>query len=75
MMFSFTSMGGKIDHSINSGGAPYIFRLHRANYHEIGSLLHERGKQPKFSQLGERENDNSRRFDDVIVEELRRMID
>ncbi|KAL8548407.1 hypothetical protein ACS0TY_007645 [Phlomoides rotata] len=70
---------------------PYIFRLHGANYHQIGSLLPKRGKWSKFSQvyiydtgnevlnkmneIGGHENDNSRRLDDVIVEELRRMID
>nr|KAJ0212688.1 hypothetical protein LSAT_V11C400224740 [Lactuca sativa] len=38
-MFSFTSMGGKVDASINSGKAPYIFKLDGQNYHRIGSLL------------------------------------
>ncbi|KAI9071566.1 hypothetical protein K1719_046461 [Acacia pycnantha] len=39
-MFSFTSMGGKIDHSINSkGGGPYSFVLSGQNHHLIGSLL------------------------------------
>lgn len=51
MMFSFTSMGGKIDHSINKGGAPYVFKLHGTNYHQIGSLLPHPGNQPKFSQF------------------------
>ncbi|KAI3741126.1 hypothetical protein L1987_58793 [Smallanthus sonchifolius] len=50
-MFSFTSMGGKIDSSINRGGAPYIFRLSGQNYHTMGSLLPEHGSKPKFSQL------------------------
>lgn len=26
-MFSFTSMGAKVDHSINNGSGPYIFKL------------------------------------------------
>nr|KAJ0212009.1 hypothetical protein LSAT_V11C400203450 [Lactuca sativa] len=34
-MFSFTSMGGKIDSSINRGNASYIFRLSGQNYHSI----------------------------------------
>ncbi|XP_076939452.1 uncharacterized protein LOC143608186 [Bidens hawaiensis] len=38
-IFSFTSMGGKIDHSINRGDAPYTFRLSGENYHCLGSLL------------------------------------
>ncbi|KAI3801999.1 hypothetical protein L1987_30120 [Smallanthus sonchifolius] len=50
-MFSFTSIGGKIDSSINRGGAPYIFRLSGQNYHTMGSLLPEHGSKPKFSQL------------------------
>ncbi|KAL8472657.1 hypothetical protein ACS0TY_029753 [Phlomoides rotata] len=60
--------------------------MHGANYHQIGCLLPERRKRPMLSQLyiydtgnevlnRGRENDNSRRLDDVIVEELRRMID
>jgi hypothetical protein len=50
-MFSFTSMGCKIDSSINKGNAPFIFRLSGQNYHSIGSLLPAFGSKPKFSQL------------------------
>ncbi|XP_024976216.1 uncharacterized protein LOC112514116 [Cynara cardunculus var. scolymus] len=50
-MFSFTSMGGKYDTSINSGNAPYIYRLNGQNYHRMGSLLPPDGRKPKFSQL------------------------
>nr|KAJ0201995.1 hypothetical protein LSAT_V11C600327630 [Lactuca sativa] len=57
-MFSFTSMGGKIDSSINRGNAPYIFRLSGQNYHSIGSLLPEQGLKPKFSQLYIYDTDN-----------------
>ncbi|XP_074314363.1 uncharacterized protein LOC141649576 [Silene latifolia] len=51
MMFSFTSMGGKIDNSVNQGRWPYTFRLHGQNYHRIGSLLPEEGSSPKSAQL------------------------
>lgn len=51
MMFSFTSMGGKVDSSINNGRGPYVYRLHGQNYHRIGSLLPIEGSIPKFSQL------------------------
>ena len=51
MMFSFTSMGGKIDKSINSGSAPPVFRLNGQNHHLIGSLLPVEGALPKFAQL------------------------
>ncbi|XP_076904247.1 uncharacterized protein LOC143559608 [Bidens hawaiensis] len=44
-------MGGKIDHSINRGNAPYTFRLSGENYHCLGSLLPLEGCKPQFSQL------------------------
>lgn len=50
-MFGFTSMGGKIDHSLNKGNGPPIFRLHGQNYHLIGSMLPKDGCPPKFAQL------------------------
>ncbi|KAL6579333.1 hypothetical protein OROMI_009549 [Orobanche minor] len=39
MMFSFTSMGGKVDTSVNKGSGPYIFKIEGANYHRIGTSL------------------------------------
>ena len=50
-MFAFTSMGGKIDHSVNKGRGPYCFRLHGENYHVAGTLLPKPNNPPKFSQL------------------------
>ncbi|KAL3656101.1 hypothetical protein CASFOL_000497 [Castilleja foliolosa] len=50
-MFCFTSMGGKVDHTINKGSGPRIFRLHGQKYHLIGSLLPEDGTTPKFAQV------------------------
>jgi len=50
-MFSFTSIGGKIDSSMNNGSAPPQFILSGQNYHRIGSLLPEAGSNPKFAQL------------------------
>ncbi|XP_035842078.1 uncharacterized protein LOC110923934 [Helianthus annuus] len=50
-MFAFTSMGGKVDSSINSGRAPYVFRISGQNFHTLGGLVPAPGKQPKFSQL------------------------
>ncbi|KAI9121647.1 hypothetical protein K1719_008680 [Acacia pycnantha] len=51
-MFSFTSMGGRIDHSINSkGGGPYSFVLSGQNYHLIGSLLPPQGNPSVYAQL------------------------
>ncbi|KAL6564900.1 hypothetical protein OROMI_016350 [Orobanche minor] len=50
-MFSFTSMGGKIDKSVNRGGSPPIFRLNGQNHHSIGSLLPRDGQKAKFLQM------------------------
>ncbi|XP_076931995.1 uncharacterized protein LOC143597361 [Bidens hawaiensis] len=44
-------MGGKIDHSINRGNAPYTFRLSGENYNCLGSLLPLDGRKAQFSQL------------------------
>jgi len=51
MMFSFTSLGGKIDNSTNRGRGPKIFKLHGENYHLIGSVKPKPGETSKFSQL------------------------
>ncbi|GJX78596.1 replication protein A 70 kDa DNA-binding subunit C-like protein [Tanacetum coccineum] len=51
MMFSFTSMRGKVDSSVNKGRGPYLYRLQGQNYHLMGSLLPIAGSTPKFSQL------------------------
>ncbi|XP_071727009.1 uncharacterized protein [Rutidosis leptorrhynchoides] len=51
MMFSFTSMGGKLDYKVNSGRAPFVYRMHGQNYHLYGSLLPPEGQDPRFCQL------------------------
>ena len=50
-MLSFTSMGGKVDHSVLDGRGPYAFQIGGENYHRIGSLLPTPGQKPKFAQL------------------------
>ncbi|OIT29002.1 hypothetical protein A4A49_62163, partial [Nicotiana attenuata] len=50
-MFSFTSMGGKVDASVNQTKGPRTFKLSGQNYHQIGSLLPPEGSTPKFAQL------------------------
>ncbi|XP_035836064.1 uncharacterized protein LOC110888803 [Helianthus annuus] len=50
-MFSFTSMGGKVDTKINKGNAPFVYRISGQNARSMGSLLPKHGSQPKFSQL------------------------
>ncbi|GJT52493.1 RNA-directed DNA polymerase, eukaryota [Tanacetum coccineum] len=50
-MFSFTSFGARIDHSINNGRGVYTFRVNGQSYHRIGSLLPKEGTQPRYAQL------------------------
>ena len=50
-MFAFTSMGGNVDHSVNTGRGPFCFRIQGQNYHRLGNLLPNPGETPKFSQL------------------------
>lgn len=50
-MFSFTSTGGSIDHSINNGGGQYVYRLNGQNHHVFGSLIPNNEDTPKFCQL------------------------
>lgn len=50
-MFSFTSTGGNVDHSINRGRGPYIYRFNGQNHHVFGSLIPDDGDTPKFCQL------------------------
>ena len=57
-MFSFTSMGGRIDTSMNDGNGPPTFVLNGENYHQIGSLLPMEEKDPKFAQLYVYDTDN-----------------
>lgn len=50
-MFSFTSLGGKIQRDRNDGGGPPQFILRGQNYHRMGGLLPDQGSTPKFAQL------------------------
>lgn len=51
MMFSFTSLGGKIDNSVNTGKGPKVFKLHGENYHLTGRVKPKPNEKGKFSQL------------------------
>ncbi|KAI9106715.1 hypothetical protein K1719_022243 [Acacia pycnantha] len=58
-MFCFTSMSGKIDHSINSrGGGSYSFVLSGQNHHLIESLLPPPRNPPIYAQLYIYDTDN-----------------
>lgn len=87
-IFAFTSTGGKVDHSINNGRGPYVYRLNGQNHHVFGSLIPDDGTNPKFCQLYiyDTENELSNRMrwvdlnddhnvDSEIVENLMRMFD
>ncbi|KAL4566048.1 hypothetical protein LXL04_030158 [Taraxacum kok-saghyz] len=57
-MFSFTSMGGRVDKEVNKSRGPYVYRISGENYHRLGSLLPPDESQPKFSQLYIYDTDN-----------------
>ncbi|KAL5672856.1 hypothetical protein ACJX0J_017162, partial [Zea mays] len=40
-----------IDKTINNRTAPYVFKINGVVHHRIGTLLPQRGTQPKFAQL------------------------
>jgi len=40
-----------MDHRINDGRGPYIFKLNGQNHHRIGTLLPADGLSPNFAQL------------------------
>lgn len=63
-MFAFTSIGGKVESSLNNGGGPPQFVLSGQNYHRIGTLLPQAGQSPKFAQLYiyDTQNENSNRM-------------
>ncbi|CAN6859813.1 unnamed protein product, partial [Brassica oleracea] len=50
MVFSFTSLGGKVDRSVKKRIGPQMFQLQGENYHLMGSLKPPNG-EPKFGQL------------------------
>jgi hypothetical protein len=48
---AMTSVGRNLDHSVNRGGGPYVFKLHGELSHKIGSLLPAEGEEPLYAQL------------------------
>ncbi len=50
-LFAFSSMGAAIDKSINTGNAPYVFKINGVVHHRIGTLVPSHGSPPKFAQL------------------------
>ncbi|GJZ17940.1 DNA helicase [Tanacetum coccineum] len=50
-MFSMTSLGARVDDSINIGRGPYVFKISGQLYHWLGSLCPAEGDPPRFLQL------------------------
>ena len=50
-MFCYTSVGGKIETSINDGSATPQFILSGQKFHRIRNLIPSKGKVSKFAQL------------------------
>ncbi|CAN7058312.1 unnamed protein product [Brassica rapa subsp. trilocularis] len=51
MVFSFTSLGGKVQRTLKKGKGPDMFQLQGENYHLIGNLTPPEGSEVKFRQL------------------------
>ncbi|XP_074265342.1 uncharacterized protein LOC141587773 [Silene latifolia] len=49
--YAFTSMGAKIDNSVNMRPGSYNFRISGQVLHRMGTLLPEDGAQPAYAQL------------------------
>jgi hypothetical protein len=49
--FAFTSMGAKIDRSMNVGGAPPVFKIQGALYHQHSQILPLENGSVKYAQI------------------------
>ncbi|XP_066161913.1 uncharacterized protein [Oryza sativa Japonica Group] len=89
-VFASCSMGAAIDKSINTGNAPYVFKINGVVHHRIGTLVPSCGSPPKFAQLYvydpenelqnrlnifENDGDNSDKADPEIIRALSSMLD
>ena len=48
---AMTSVGVTIDHTVNDGQGPYVYKIHGKLSHNAGSLLPPPGKPPTYAQL------------------------
>jgi hypothetical protein len=48
---AMTSVGRQIDHNLNNGGSPWVFKLHGQLTHRVGSLLPSSNTTPFYAQL------------------------
>jgi hypothetical protein len=49
MALAMTSVGRTVDHRLNNGGGPWIFKLHGELTHRIGSLLPSPDSTPSYA--------------------------
>nr|GEZ87742.1 rRNA-processing protein FCF2-like [Tanacetum cinerariifolium] len=54
-MFSFTSMGEKVDNTVNYGHDPFCYRFHDENYHRVGTVVKPVVSEYYNSRLTKRE--------------------
>ncbi|WVZ80033.1 LOW QUALITY PROTEIN: hypothetical protein U9M48_027548, partial [Paspalum notatum var. saurae] len=86
-LFSFTSMGGNIDKTINKGERPYVFRINGQIHHRIGSLSPRKIIFPKLyifdtkNEIANRiralnkEETETNDINPFIADELKKMLD
>lgn len=67
MVFSFTSLGGKVENSCANGIGPQMFQLQGENYHLMGSMKPPEGDSAKFSQLYIVDTENEVDYRDAII--------
>ena len=63
-LFSFTSIGSKVDHFLPKGPQPNMFAIQGENYHLIGALKPKSSAKAKFQQLyiADTENEVNNRY-------------
>jgi hypothetical protein len=50
-MFAITSMGARVNESINDGRGPYVFKISGQVWHRIGTLIPVGDRCPEYAQL------------------------
>ncbi|RYR48155.1 hypothetical protein Ahy_A07g034149 [Arachis hypogaea] len=77
LMFSFTSMAGNIQYTLNKGSAPPMFVISGHNYHSIGSLMPQQPSKSKFAQLYfyDTKNEVQNRIDTIGLSNQHKSID
>ncbi|KAL0340351.1 UNVERIFIED_CONTAM: hypothetical protein Sradi_4551900 [Sesamum radiatum] len=82
-VFSFTSLGAKLDESVAGHQGVYDFRAHSTIYHKIGTLLPVSRTRPRYIQMfiydTEHETENrlleNNSLDRELVDKIKRILD